>query len=136
MESTAIYEMIRGIKDPEYDCTLEDLKVVDSASVEISNERITVYITPTIPHCSMVSIIGLSILYKITRSIDSKYIVRAVIREGTHVLEEKINLQLEDIDRVFSAFNNESILNTILGLLQPVQSTTDKGVEYIEDLEN
>jgi metal-sulfur cluster biosynthetic enzyme len=59
--------MIRDINDPEHPLTLEQLRVVSVENIEIKNEKkeIIVYFTPTIPHCSMATIIGLMIRFKL-----------------------------------------------------------------------
>lgn len=140
----SVFQLIRSIKDPEHDYTLEDLKVVDAERIALyplgrSRERqpeperaretvaaaepptgpvvVEVEIVPTIPHCSMVGIIGLSILYQLTRVLHSRYLVRVVIKPGSHTLDEEMTKQLADIERTYSAFLNPSILSTITALI-------------------
>jgi metal-sulfur cluster biosynthetic enzyme len=64
---------IRHINDPEHPLTLEQLHVVcrEHVTVEERDEnglsRVAVLFTPTIPHCSMATLIGLSIRVKLLR---------------------------------------------------------------------
>jgi metal-sulfur cluster biosynthetic enzyme len=60
-------DIIRDINDPEHPLTLEQLRVVSLENIEINPElkQVLVYFTPTIPHCSMATIIGLMIRFKL-----------------------------------------------------------------------
>lgn len=116
-----VYELIRNIKDPEHPHSLESLHVVDIDGIEITEietkygsnvQCISVFFQPTIPHCSMASIIGLSIL-KVLRMFFSKKFISVKIIEDTHVDWKNINKQLSDKDRIFAAFENQSILKFI-----------------------
>ncbi len=59
--SEEIYMHIRDINDPEHPLTLEQLHVVDLSlvSVDDANSSIVIQFTPTIPHCSMATLIGM-----------------------------------------------------------------------------
>lgn len=74
---------------------------------------VVVEIVPTIPHCSLVSIIGLSIIWKLRQFLGEEYVVEAQISEDTHVSCQEINKQLRDRERTEAAFENEAILETI-----------------------
>ena len=65
----------RGINDPEHPLTLEQLDVVklDDVEVDDKNNRVNVIFTPTIPHCSMATLIGLSIRVKLLRSLPPRF---------------------------------------------------------------
>lgn len=118
----SVFQLIRGIKDPEHDYTLEELQVVNLRDINISPENeyfiVHIEITPTIPHCSMVALIGLSILYKLQRILCSRYIPRVTIKKGTYILEDEANAQLEDIERTYSAFINPAINETLRELVE------------------
>jgi len=121
----SIFQIVRSIKDPEHDYTLEQLKVVDIDRINIkkinrranSAEVVEIEIVPTIPHCSMVGFIGLSILYKLSKILSSKYIVRVIVCKGTHTQDDEMTKQFADTERTSSAFLNASILSTLLSLL-------------------
>ena len=53
--------MIRCINDPEHPLTLEELSVVQQDMIDISDDdnKCIVHFTPTIPHCSMATLIGM-----------------------------------------------------------------------------
>lgn len=58
-----VFDLIRDINDPEHPLTLEQLKVVAEELIKVSSQTKTVQVnfTPTIPHCSMATLIGLCI---------------------------------------------------------------------------
>ena len=68
----------RGINDPEHPLTLEQLDVVklDDVEVDDKNNLVNVIFTPTIPHCSMATLIGLSIRVKLLRSLPPRFKVQ------------------------------------------------------------
>lgn len=116
-----IYELIRYIKDPEHPHTLEQLKVVTLEDIKVftvntkygSNiDCIEVSFTPTVPHCSMASIIGLSIIKILKHFFIKQYLVVKLVKD-THVDFKGINKQLSDKDRVYAAFENQAIADLI-----------------------
>jgi len=80
MFTTSIPFVFRGINDPEHPLTLEQLDVVKMEDVIVDDEsnEITVVFTPTIPHCSMATLIGLSIRVKLLRSLPSRFKVHTL----------------------------------------------------------
>lgn len=90
-DNQEIFDLIRTINDPEHPYTLEQLQVVKLEDVKVilkdeirffcdvvdkrfpilqvdeSQNYVSVLFTPTIPHCSMATIIGLSIRVKLLR---------------------------------------------------------------------
>lgn len=67
--------LIRSINDPEHPLTLEELNVVEQVRIQVSDPESTVAVafTPTIPHCSMATLIGLSIKVKLLRSLPQRF---------------------------------------------------------------
>lgn len=65
-----VFEIVRHILDPEHPLTLEQLRVLslEQVYVEVPKRTVEVHFTPTIPHCSSASIIGLMIHVKLIRS--------------------------------------------------------------------
>lgn len=55
-----IFDLIRNINDPEHPLSLEELRVVEESNIIVNNKENTVDVTftPTIPHCSMATLIG------------------------------------------------------------------------------
>lgn len=82
-----IFEHLRHINDPEHPLTLEQLKVVQLDLINVSDEdnKVSVSFTPTIPHCSMATLIGLCIRVKLIRSLPPRFKVDVFITPGTHV---------------------------------------------------
>jgi len=63
-----ISDLIKDIRDPEKPQTLEELEVVNEENVNVSHfseDTLLVRITfvPTVPHCSLASLIGESTVY-------------------------------------------------------------------------
>lgn len=107
--------MIRLINDPEHPLTLEELHVVQQSSIRVDNDTNEVFVnfTPTIPHCSMATLIGLSIRVKLLRSLPSRFKVTVEITPGTHDSESAVNKQLADKERVAAALENSNLINVI-----------------------
>ena len=110
-----IFDLIRCINDPEHPLTLEQLGVVELDKVKVTNSRslIEVQFTPTIPHCSMATLIGLSIRVKLLRSLPSRLKVDVRITPGSHSSEEAVNKQLADKERVAAALENSHLLQVV-----------------------
>ncbi|KAI2662478.1 Cytosolic iron-sulfur assembly component 2B [Labeo rohita] len=72
---TRLIHLIRSISDPEHPLSLEELNVVEQMRVNVKDEESTVSVefTPTIPHCSMATLIGLSIKVKLLRSLPDRF---------------------------------------------------------------
>ena len=126
MSCDEIYDMIRNINDPEHPLTLEQLNVVTKDSVhfdEKNKNKLYINFTPTIPHCSMATLIGLCIRIKLMRSMPQRFKIKVTITKGTHQSEDAINKQLNDKERVAAAMENPNLSNVvnrcILRSLQP-----------------
>jgi metal-sulfur cluster biosynthetic enzyme len=114
-DAREVYDMIRGIRDPEHPFTLEQLHVLDEANVTVDDENsfVSVHFTPTITHCSAATLIGLSIIVKLMRSLPARFKLDVRITEGAHDTEHAINKQLNDKERVSAAIENPSLLRAI-----------------------
>jgi metal-sulfur cluster biosynthetic enzyme len=97
-DTREVFDLIRNINDPEHPLTLEQLDVVkiDDVRVDDGRSQVKVAFTPTIPHCSMATIIGLSIRVKLLRSLPPRFKVDVTIAPGTHASESAVNKQLAD----------------------------------------
>ena len=98
IDAREVFDLVRCINDPEHPLTLEQLDVVklEDVDVEDTENRVKIAFTPTIPHCSMATIIGLSIRVKLLRSLPPRFKVDVTIAPGTHASEEAVNKQLAD----------------------------------------
>ncbi|KAM6923134.1 cytosolic iron-sulfur assembly component 2B [Lycodopsis pacificus] len=115
---------ILSISDPEHPLSLEELNVVEQVRVKVSDAESIVGIefTPTIPHCSMATLIGLSIKVKLLRSLPDRFKIDVHITPGTHASEEAVNKQLADKERVAAALENSSLLEVVNQCLTPTRS--------------
>eukprot|EP01039_Chlorochromonas_danica_P005215 gene5215-5746_t len=106
--SAEVFSMLRTINDPEHPLTLEQLSVVTLENIVVDDEKndIEVLYTPTIPHCSMATLIGLCLRVKLLRCLPSRFKVTVKISPGSHQTEEAINKQLADKERVAAALEN------------------------------
>ncbi|PLW30631.1 hypothetical protein PCANC_07253 [Puccinia coronata f. sp. avenae] len=129
IDSNEIFDLIRSITDPEHPLTLEDLSVVSPDQITVSypahdpdrtdSPHVLVRFTPTIPHCSMATLIGLTLRVRLLRSLPDRFKVDIKIKEGTHQSENSVNKQLNDKERVAAALEN----NHLLGVVQQCLST-------------
>ncbi|XP_032891783.1 cytosolic iron-sulfur assembly component 2B [Amblyraja radiata] len=115
IDGREIFDLIRSINDPEHPLSLEELNVVEQLRVNVADEEssVSVSFTPTIPHCSMATLIGLSIKVKLLRSLPARFKVDVHITPGTHASEQAVNKQLADKERVAAALENGHLLEVV-----------------------
>ncbi|CAL4080420.1 unnamed protein product, partial [Meganyctiphanes norvegica] len=114
-DTREIFDLVRTIRDPEHPLSLEELNVVSESQCQVSevDGDVCVLFTPTIPHCSMASLIGLSIRLKLLHTLPTRFKVDVRINPGTHASEHAINKQLADKERVAAALENSHLLEVI-----------------------
>ncbi|KAK0087342.1 hypothetical protein PV325_001227 [Microctonus aethiopoides] len=111
----SVYDLLRTIKDPEKPQTLEQLEVVYEECVNICQPIpngayvIRVEFNPTVPHCSLATLIGLCIRVKLERSLVMVFKLDIYIKEGAHATEEEINKQINDKERIAAAMENPNL---------------------------
>jgi len=76
-------------------------------------DPVVIHFTPTIPHCTMATLIGLAIRVKLLRSLPTRFKVDIFITPETHTSEEAINKQLNDKERVAAALENSQLLDVV-----------------------
>ena len=120
-----VFELIRHLNDPEHPLTLEQLNVASLELIDVVDDEgdercgrrpestVDVRFTPTIPHCSMSTLIGLSIRVKLLRSLPPRFKIKVRITPGAHNQEEAVNKQLEDKERVAAALENLTLLEVV-----------------------
>ncbi len=81
--------------------------------VDDRKSSVKVFYTPTIPHCSMATLIGLSIKVCLLRSLPPRFKVEVNISPGSHASEEAVNKQLGDKERVSAALENSNLLEVV-----------------------
>ncbi|XP_031341538.1 MIP18 family protein galla-1-like isoform X1 [Photinus pyralis] len=110
-----VFDFIRTIKDPEKPNTLEELNVVYDEGVIVQNPTagnisvIRVEFNPTVPHCSLATLIGLCIRIKLERSIPQEMKLDIFIKKGAHSTEDEINKQINDKERIAAAMENPNL---------------------------
>ncbi|KAJ3194143.1 Mitotic spindle-associated MMXD complex subunit MIP18 [Irineochytrium annulatum] len=115
IDGQEIFDLIRHINDPEHPLTLEQLNVTQAEHIQIDHDHheILVEFTPTIPHCSMATLIGLCIRVRLLRSLPARFKVDVRVREGTHQSEAAVNKQLNDKERVAAAMENAHLQEVV-----------------------
>jgi len=110
-----VFAHIRHLNDPEHPLTLEQLHVVCLEHIYVDDAKSTVRVlfTPTIPHCSMATLIGLCIRVKLLRSMPSRFKISVQIYPGAHQSEVAVNKQLADKERVAAALENGHLLDVV-----------------------
>ncbi|KAJ3253066.1 Mitotic spindle-associated MMXD complex subunit MIP18 [Chytriomyces hyalinus] len=96
-------------------------------TVDHENSRISVVFTPTIPHCSMATLIGLCIRVQLLRCLPARFKVDINVEEGTHQSEKSVNKQLNDKERVAAAMENSHLVEVVN---QCLATTIDKIAAY------
>jgi metal-sulfur cluster biosynthetic enzyme len=111
IDNYEIFDIIKTINDPEHPLTLEQLNIVSPKNIIVNTERnhIKIYFTPTIPNCSMSTLIGLMIKVKLLNTVSSKFKVDVLIEPGKHYTEDAINKQLNDKERVYAALESDHL---------------------------
>ncbi|KAG5639533.1 hypothetical protein H0H81_000678 [Sphagnurus paluster] len=113
IDQDEIFDLIRSIDDPEHPNTLEELRVVSAPQINIKGNNILVEFTPTIPHCGMSTLIGLSIRVRLLRSLPDRFKIDILLKPGSHQSEHAVNKQLNDKERVGAALENPALLETV-----------------------
>ncbi|EGO21795.1 hypothetical protein SERLADRAFT_372430 [Serpula lacrymans var. lacrymans S7.9] len=108
-----IFDLIRSISDPEHPNSLEELRVVSAPQIDVGDNHVTVEFTPTVPHCGMSTLIGLSIRVRLLRSLPQRYKVDIRVKPGSHQSEDAVNKQLNDKERVAAALENPTLVDTL-----------------------
>ena len=110
-----VFDLIRHIKDPEHPLSLEELNVVQLSGVHVDDagSRVTLVFTPTVPHCSMSTLIGLCLRVRLLRSLPPRFKVDIFVEPGSHVSESQVNKQLNDKERVAAALENAQLVNVV-----------------------
>lgn len=88
-DSQEIFDLISNINDPEHPYTLAQLNVAQLEQINVDDLKslVTVDFTPTIPHCSMATLIGLCIRVRLLRSLPDRFKVDIKVKEGSHESE-------------------------------------------------
>jgi len=81
-------DLIRSISDPEHrSMSLEQLAVVSAPQITVAPSRVIIEFTPTVPHCGMSTLIGLTIRVRLLRALPSRFKVDIRVKPGSHQSE-------------------------------------------------
>ena len=109
-----VFDYLRHLHDPEHPgLSLEQLRVIRIEDISCSSGLASVLFTPTIPTCSVATIIGLTIQAKLKMCLPSRFKVSVGIAPGSHEQEKQVNKQLADKERVSAALENPNLLKMI-----------------------
>jgi metal-sulfur cluster biosynthetic enzyme len=116
--AATVYDLIRDIRDPEKPETLEQLHIVYESGVIVEPLTrdtclIRIEFTPTIPHCSLATLIGLCLRTKLEKCLPNKHKLDINIKQGTHETAEQISKQINDKERVAAALENPNLLGLV-----------------------
>ncbi|XP_015430507.1 PREDICTED: MIP18 family protein CG30152 [Dufourea novaeangliae] len=120
----SVYDLLRTIKDPEKPQTLEQLDVVYEDCVEICKQTpkgvsvIRIEFNPTVPHCSLATLIGLCIRIKLERHLVALFKLDIYIKKGAHSTEQEINKQINDKERIAAAMENPNLKELVEKCIQ------------------
>ncbi|OLL25469.1 MIP18 family protein [Neolecta irregularis DAH-3] len=122
IDAQEIYDLLKDISDPEHPLTLSQLAVVQLTQIYVTDHpaapsKVVVEITPTIPHCSLATLIGLCIKVRLERALPPRFRIDVKVRKGTHQSENQVNKQLGDKERVAAACENDKLLEVISGMM-------------------
>jgi metal-sulfur cluster biosynthetic enzyme len=122
VDALEVYDLLKAIRDPEHPNTLEQLRVVnvEHITVDEAARRVRVQFTPTVPHCSMTTLIGLCILVKLQRTLPADFRVKVLVTPGSHEQEVQVNKQLGDKERVAAALESKALVNAVDSCLRGV----------------
>ena len=123
IDSAEIFDLLASINDPEHPLTLAQLAVINLDDITITNavnglQTVHVALTPTIPHCSMATLIGLCVRVRLNRSLPARFRVDIKIKPGMHQSEQAVNRQLADKERVAAACENEQLMSVLRGMME------------------
>lgn len=115
VDATEVFQFVRSIMDPEHPNTLEQLRVVDPSNIYVDNAKhhVKVLFTPTVPHCSMTTLIGLCIRVKLQMCLSAQYKCDVRVAPGTHNHEVEVNKQLADKERVAAALEGKGLADLV-----------------------
>ncbi len=116
-----VYDVIKDVADPEKPYTLEQLEVVKEELVRVTKRGggedafvASVGFVPTIPHCSLATLIGLCLRTKLERALPvGVFKFDLYVVPGSHHTAEEITKQINDKERVAAAMENPSLRETV-----------------------
>ncbi|KAH8899224.1 hypothetical protein GQ53DRAFT_303096 [Thozetella sp. PMI_491] len=131
IDEQEIYDLISTISDPEHPHTLGQLSVVNIPDIHITPSpslggrpglgavtTVLVELTPTVNHCSLATVMGLSVRVRLEQALPPNYRVDVRMKAGFHAQDDQVNKQLADKERVAAALENDTLKNVLDNLLK------------------
>lgn len=151
-------DLIRDIRDPEHPHTLEELNVVSEDCITVSRHCFTphrppgteskkkeeegsredeeeeelwikIVFTPTVPHCSLATLIGLCLRIKLEQCWDGHFKLDIKVSEGAHKIEGDVNKQINDKERVAAAMENPGLREMVEQCIKEAEYWLDLSVD-------
>ena len=69
--------------------------------------------TPTVPHCSLATLIGLCLRVKLERCLGQRCKLDISVGHGSHSMGEDVNKQINDKERVAAAMENPHLRDMV-----------------------
>lgn len=82
---------------------------------------IKIEFTPTVPHCSLATLIGLCLRVKLERCLEHRHKLDIRVGEGTHSIEGDVNKQINDKERVAAAMENPALGSMVEECIKDLQ---------------
>lgn len=76
---------------------------------------------PTVPHCSLATLIGLCLRVKLERCLGQRCKLDILVGQGTHSIEEDVNKQINDKERVAAAMENPQLRDMVEQCIREVE---------------
>eukprot|EP00386_Alphamonas_edax_P002766 GDKI01008419.1.p1 GENE.GDKI01008419.1~~GDKI01008419.1.p1 ORF type:complete len:172 (-),score=29.29 GDKI01008419.1:307-822(-) len=112
-----VFESLRRIRDPEFPYSLGQLRVVFPSGVAVyessNHSRIEIVFRPTVPHCSMATLIGLCIRTKLAQEYENRFKIDILLAEGSHKDAVAVQKQINDKERVAAALENPTLAKLV-----------------------
>ena len=92
----------------------ESLVSVESLGYSADKFLVNIEFVPTVPHCSLATLIGLCVRTKLNRELPAgRFKIDIKVKEGTHSTAAEITKQINDKERVAAALENPNLLKVV-----------------------
>ncbi|VDO72909.1 unnamed protein product [Schistosoma margrebowiei] len=129
IDKAEIFDHIRDIRDPEHPHSLEVLSVLtdDWINVNDAESWVCVEYSPTIPGCSMATLIGLAIKVKLIRSLPRRFKVSLLLLISLFIIIFWYNIEILStgyFNKLLTQTNKKTVTKTKKGLKNLKNCTT------------
>ena len=101
-----------------------DIATSTAASTDFGDDQevwIRVQFTPTVPHCSLATLIGLCLRVKLERTLQRNFKLDIFVNEGSHSIEGDVNKQINDKERVAAAMENPNLRELVEECIKEIE---------------